>query len=122
MLTPTDTARLEAIRERGPAQEYRVVWKRAGLRRKVKRFATRRAAERLLIRLTDPEPWRTYLREGQDPDDYRCCSGHECGCGGITYRQEAEDMRANQPPLESVQLEARRIEPWTLVARLTLEP
>lgn len=102
-------------RKRGAvmASEFRVVWKRDGLRSKAKRFATRRAAERLIFILTDAEPWRAYLRDGDGPDDYKCCSGYQCGCGGTTYRQEAEDTRANQPKLEWVRLEMREVGQWS---------
>lgn len=92
-------------------QEWRVVWKRVGNRRKAKRFAGRASAERFMV-LFGPEPWNYYLKPGEDADTLMCCSGYQCGCGGETYRQRSDYQRARQPGLEYVRLESRARLPW----------
>ena len=89
--------------------EYRVVWKRVGIRSKHRPFARRASADRF-VRLFGPEPW-TYL--GRDPDAYVCCSGYNCGCGGETYRQANETTRRELPHLEWFRIEQRGVEPWS---------
>lgn len=96
--------------------EYRVVWRRVGelsaaRRTKRRTFKTRFGAERFL-KLFGPEPWMAYLRPGEKPDDWRCCSGSECGCRGETIRGYHEATRASLPPLERVWLEAREVGKW----------
>ncbi len=101
-------------RASNPTVEYRVVWKREGLKPKRKRYATLKGAERFML-LFGPEPWRAFTKN--DPDRYECCDGHECGCGGVTYRERAEEKRDGQPKLEYVRLEAREVGQWGQAGR-----
>ena len=89
--------------------EYRVVWKRENLRVKRKRYVSRKFAERFLALLTDLEPWK---RLGENPDALACCSGYECGCGGVTVRQGHESRLAEMPPLEWAHIEQREVGSW----------
>jgi len=88
--------------------QYRVVWKREGLRPKRRVFARRGTADKFLL-LFGPEPWR-YL--GKEPDEYVCCSGYQCGCGGETHRKHDEAVRATLPKLEWVRVESRPVGAW----------
>src|SRR4051812_42800746 len=72
--------------------EYRVVWKRRGMDRKTKRYATLKGAENRVL-FMGPEPW---LALKVDPDALQCCPGttqYECGCGGLTWRQSLLSAR-----------------------------
>lgn len=92
--------------------EYRVVWKREGLRPKRKRYVSRAKAERFML-LFGPEPWRVYSKK--DPDAYECCPGtahYECGCGGLTVREAAERARDGQPKIEYLRLDVREVGEW----------
>lgn len=93
--------------------EYRVIWKREGMRVKRKRYANRVMAERFL-KILGPEPWTAFQsrwnRKG--PDDLLCCDGHECGCGGVTVRQHHEEARKTIPPIEWVRIEQREVGKW----------
>lgn len=99
--------------------EYRVVWKRRGMDRKSKRFASLKAAERR-VKLLGPEPWTAFNR---DPDEPYCCRGHECGCGGLSLREHLLDQRAQtmgsddngMPPIEYVRIEKRPLGEWQQV-------
>lgn len=93
--------------------EYRVKWKREGLSAKRVKYTSRKYAERRLALLTSAEPW-TVL--GLDPTDYQCCSGYECGCGGITVREHMEAMRKKYPPIEYAKIEQRDVGHWTASA------
>lgn len=97
--------------------EYRVVWKRQRGKRKNKRFATLKAAERR-IRLLGPEPWTAFER---DPEEPWCCNGqYECGCGGITVREHLLEQRSasggpeddGMAPVEYVRIERRSVAAW----------
>lgn len=96
--------------------EYRVVWKRFGFDRKTKRYATLPGAQRR-VRLLGPEPWTAL---GVDPDEKACCSGHECGCGGLTYREQMLADRNGRyyptetpmPECEYIRIERRLLSPW----------
>jgi hypothetical protein len=94
------------------ANEYRVVWKREGCHRKERRFARVATAERFLL-LFGPEPWTAY---GAEPGRPYCCSGYECGCGGLTERQRTAEERAKMPPLEYVRMESRLVGLWEEVS------
>jgi hypothetical protein len=96
------------------ATEYRVKWKREGLRPKRIRYTSMKAAERRLALLTSDEPW-LYYGGVNDPSDYQCCSGHECGCGGITVREHCEQRRAEMPPIEYAVIECRPVGAWVSV-------
>lgn len=90
--------------------EFRVVWEREGQHRKVRRYARREAAQRFML-LFGPEPWKAYAPI-PDPDRFACCSGYECGCGGLTYRQQSEEKRASLPALKFMRLEVRAVGTW----------
>ena len=96
------------------ATEYRVKWKREGLRPKRIRYTSMKSAERRLALLTSDEPW-LYYGGGNDPSDYQCCSGYECGCGGITVREHCEQRRAEMPPIEYAVIECRPVGAWVSV-------
>lgn len=93
-------------------KEYRVVWKREGTRQKSRRFATKWGALRFL-KLFGPSPWNAY--SCHNPDDYVCCSGRECACEGMTYRQQSEEMYTKMPILEYFHLEEREVGEFTEV-------
>lgn len=88
--------------------EYRIVWKRAGLRPKRKRYASLRAVERF-VGLLGPEPW-LYL--GRNPDSYECCNGRECGCGGLTVREAQAEYIKDAPAIEYIKVERREVGAW----------
>jgi len=107
-------------------EEYRVVWKRKPFsidpdggggktemfdpRPKTRRYSTRRGAEKFML-LLGPEPWR-YYAPTRNADDLVCCSGYECGCGGMTYREQSDKTREDMPDIEYVRLEVREIGEW----------
>lgn len=105
--------------------EYRVVWKRRGLKRKSKRYMSLKAAERR-ITLMGPEPWKAL---GLDPDE-RCCSGLECVCGGRTNRERLLDDRKGSmyegddgmPPLEYAYIEQRPLAAWQQLGKSESHP
>lgn len=94
--------------------QFRVVWKRTGLKRRERIFGREATARRFLL-LFGPEPWLAYLKPGQTPDDEMCCSGYQCGCSGETFRQQSEARRATQPALEFVRLEQRPVGAWGMI-------
>lgn len=91
--------------------EYRVKWKRAGLDSKRVKYTSRKFAERRVALLTSTEPWVLF---GKNPDEYECCSGYECGCGGETVREFSDRMRADMPALEYAVIEQRQVGPWVV--------
>jgi hypothetical protein len=99
--------------------EFRVVYKREGLRRKVRRFCNRpRSAERFIGLLISSEPWR-FMRGEPSPDGYVCCNGRECGCHGETVREHCDRVRAELPPLEYARIETREVGEWAASVPLT---
>ena len=100
--------------------EYRVVWKRRGLKRKSKRYMSLKAAQRR-IALMGPEPW---VALEVNPDDYHCHKGssayNECGCDGLTWREHLLNARnqpsheedSGMPALEYAFIETRPLAPW----------
>ena len=88
--------------------EYRVVWTRTEGTRKVKRYATRKGAERFMA-LLGPEPWTAF---GRRPDDVFCCDGHACGCEGLTVRETMLRDRGDMPYLRSAHIECRFVGDW----------
>jgi hypothetical protein len=85
--------------------------------RKTKRYASLKGAEKRVL-FMGPEPW---LALGEDPDDRHCCSGHECGCQGQTWREFLLGQRdtkgwgeddCGMPPLEYVRIERRPLSEW----------
>lgn len=90
--------------------EYRVVWRRVKLDRNRKIFQTRRAAERFALVLQGRMQEVTQL----DPDDYACCPGYECDCGGVTNAESWAQRTAEFPPLaEGPTVEARAVGAWS---------
>lgn len=105
--TPTITA--AEVRR----QEFRVVSKRAGMKRKTREFRTRRGADRRML-LLGPEPWLAF--DGRGPDDFWCCAGSpECGCGGQSVREYHAARRAELPAMEYFRLEVRDVGPWEAI-------
>lgn len=100
----TETAPRGCV-QRMVRHQYRVVWKRIGLPEKKKRYEQRKAAERFVV-LLGPEPWKAL---GREPDERFCCSGRECGCGGMTVREQTLQQRENIPAVEYVRLEKREV-------------
>lgn len=50
---------------------------------------------------------------GEDPDDFACCSGHECGCGGELKRDVWAKRGAEIPPLiEGPTIQRRTVGEW----------
>lgn len=100
--------------------EYRLLIQRRGNNVKDFRARSLKAIEKRIGLLTSPEPWRFFndaSERAKDADDFVCCAGtryDECGCGGQTMREQAEALRANLPPIESLRVERRQITstPW----------
>ena len=93
--------------------EYRVVWTREGGRQHQARYATLRGAQQKALRL-GPEPWLAALeRRQRDPDAYFCCSGYECGCDGLTVRENWRQFMAKHPPIvDGPRIESRHVGTW----------
>lgn len=48
-----------------------------------------------------------------DPDDFACCSGRDCGCGGLTNQQVWDKKAENIPPLvEGPTIQRRTVGEW----------
>jgi hypothetical protein len=107
--------------DRQSATEYRVVWQRVGYDKRRKIFGRRDAAERYVKRLLGEMP---VLPDMGDDDDYACCSGWECGCGGQTVARAREEERkryARYPALiYGPVLEERPVGDWETLS--THEP
>lgn len=82
-------------------------------RQKTKRYARRKMADRFMA-LFGPEPWTVYA-PGKNADDLACCDGYDCGCGAMTYREESEAKRKDQPAIEYLRLSCRTVTPWSPV-------
>lgn len=90
--------------------EYRVRWKRQGMKPKT-RFYQRAPALNRFLTLLGPEPWRAYMKPGKTPDDlYHCVGAPDCDCGGLTYRERADQIGAEIPPIEWVSVEVRHVQ------------
>lgn len=92
--------------------EYRIRVYREGLDHpKTFLRKTRHGKDRLLV-LLGPEPWKAYTDRG--PDEYLCCSGYECGCGGQTVREESDARREGVPPVVRIEVSERSVTraPW----------
>lgn len=89
--------------------EYRVVWKREGLGQKSRKFSRLRFAERYQSLLTSDKPWEVF---GVDGDAYECCSGYECGCGGMRVKESWINNRKHLPKLLSVKIQSREVGDW----------
>jgi hypothetical protein len=88
--------------------EFRIRWKRVGLRPKSKTLKSRRAADRFVLQL-GPEPWKAW---GKDPHALVCCSGYQCGCMGATVGEEALAQRATMPVIEWIEVSVRSVSVW----------
>lgn len=88
--------------------EYRVIYQREGCRKRIKRCAKEETAERFM-KLLGPEPWTAF---GQDPDEFECCDGWECGCTGKTVREWSAFQRLEMPNLEFARIERREVAEW----------
>lgn len=88
--------------------EYRVIWQREGFRKKRRKFAAEKNAERFM-KLLGPEPWTAF---DQDPDDMECCDGYMCGCTGMTIREWSDHQRKEMPKLEFARIERRQVDEW----------
>jgi hypothetical protein len=75
--------------------EFRVVWQREGLSKRSVRYRSRAQALSKALVLQG----RIWEVTDQDPDGYACCSGAECGCGGLTRAQAWAQRSAEVPPL-----------------------
>lgn len=105
-------------------KEYRVVWKRKPFiidpdggggktelfdpRPKSKKYVLRREADRFML-LLGPEPWKYFKKK---PDDYVCCSGNMCGCGGLTYKEQADEKHGSLSKIEYLRLDEREVGEW----------
>lgn len=82
--------------------EYRVVWRRDGLPKARKLFGTLGGAERWAQRLRGELPTELDRQAAEDPTGYACCSGWECGCGGVSNERAAaleRERYSEVPPL-----------------------
>jgi hypothetical protein len=86
-------------------KEYRIVYKRHELKPKRKLYKSLRGVRRFLLLLGD-EPWKAF---GRDPDEFYCCDGHYCRCGGKTVREDVMDRYKEIPLLEWVKIEEREV-------------
>lgn len=94
-----------------PLVEFRVVWKRSGLRKKERVCKRLTTAEKTLTLLSGKEDDRLAVL-GLDPDDYHCCNGYQCGCGGVTNREWYRRGLYGLQPLEYARIERRRVGAW----------
>lgn len=89
-------------------KEYRVIWQREGRVQQVKRYAKEKGARMRYAILTSDEPWTLI---GQRANDWVCCGGRECACGGETFQRKTERIKA-ETPLKFARIEARTIGEW----------
>jgi hypothetical protein len=94
--------------------QYRVTYKRAG--REPRRHTCGNLGQlRRFLFLLGSEPWRGFSPDGSgneaDPDELVCCSGYECECGGLTWREQSDARREELKltPLQWVKVAARPI-------------
>ena len=90
-------------------EQYRFVWKRAGLTPRSKVYSRLSTAQHYAL-LFGPEPWRYYTEKG--PHELACCNGDECGCGGYTVREQSERKTKDLPKIEWTRIERRDVGPW----------
>lgn len=89
-------------------KEYRVVWKREGLKKKIKRYSNYKSAFKWTL-LLGPTPW---LYFGKEELKKWCCSGNECACGGFTCKEYAESVANGMPKIEYIRIEEREVGEW----------
>jgi len=99
-------------------QEYRIKWKREGDARPKTRIYQRRApAEHLSLIL---EGRQAEAFPDKTPDDFACCNGRECGCGGESNAEVWERRNAEFAPLEDgPRIEVRTVGEWSLESGTT---
>ena len=97
--------------------QYRVTWLRTDLSVGHRNCGNSRAkAERCKAfvegRYQDAYP-------DKKPDAYWCCSGYQCGCGGLTFTEKWQEFAAwtdrdgeVRAPLVFVRIETRKVERW----------
>lgn len=96
--------------------QYQVRWKRKGdLRWRTSVRGTEKGAMSLVNALNG-QPWKSYGRIA-GPDDYWCCGGDECTCGGITMREfYDEQVKKKYPdgllPIVAIEIRVREVYPW----------
>jgi hypothetical protein len=95
--------------------QYRVIWKREGNHPKSRRVASLGNAEKWVGLLTSNEPWKFLSGERTKPDDYMCCSGHECSCGGKSLREFCEAKREGLPKIEWIRIDVRTVSKWEAI-------
>lgn len=98
--------------------EYRVVWKREGLGQKIKVFQTIKAAKRYVSLLSGDEPWKAF---GFSGDSFVCCSGSECGCGGLRVKESFENKMKGLPKLLFVRMDYRKVGEWSENQKVVLQ-
>ena len=91
-------------------RDWRVTWKRDGTKIKHKIYTNKASAKRFMV-LLGPEPWKAVDFESV-LDNFMCCNGRECRCGGITYRDYYEKAREGLPPIIEMYLESRFVDTW----------
>lgn len=91
------------------AREFRLRWQREGLPMRRKLYQSREPAEHYALLLQG----RMAEFTGDEPTAYACCSGWECGCGGIT-NADAWALRAKDLPLLiwGPVIESREVGAW----------
>ena len=97
--------------------QYRVTWLRKDLTVRHRNCGNSRAKAERCVAFVEGHYQAAY--PDRKPDAYWCCSGHECGCGGLTVAQKWEEFAAwtdrdGMPPapLVFVRIETRTVEPW----------
>lgn len=86
--------------------QFRLTWKREGNKPKHKKYRSMKPVNRMLTLLTSAEPWTA---TDENPDDYACCSGYGCGCGGETVRERMLKRREGLPPIEFIRVTKRTV-------------
>jgi hypothetical protein len=90
-------------------REYRVAWQREGQRPRHKIYQSWGFAERYRLILEQ----RFAEVFSADPDAFACCSGVECGCGGLTNAEQWANSTVGIPPLIGAPtLERRAVGGW----------
>jgi len=79
-------------------------------------YRTRAALDRRML-LFGPEPWTAYA-PGAKGSDLACCSGYECGCGGLTHAQVTAAKRAGfTGEVVGFVVHERDVTPWAVAQR-----
>jgi len=89
--------------------EYRLVWKREGCEIKRRRFIHLKRVINFVKLLKNDKPWEQF---NENPDDYHCCSGYQCGCQGETVENYYKEKYRDYPQIEFIQTETREVGEW----------